>query len=139
MSIVRDDVATPWGQCIDCGCGTRSHELEPAEYEVYTAEAVRHASDIYASVEYEEVEEVDRYEMITEAVVMCHKCWVARQDKFRIFVQKKWSEWSSDPVTHVVPIKRAVNTQVYYGYEDEKTIEALKKLAKLLKEAALDG
>jgi len=139
MGIVRDDVATPWGLCIDCGCGTRSHELEAAEYEVYTAEAVRHASDIYASVEYEEVEEIDRYEMITEAVVMCHKCWVARQDKFRAFVQKKWELWSGDPVTHVTAIKRAVNTQVYYGYEDEKTIEALKKLAKLLKEAALDG
>jgi|TARA_B100001094_G_scaffold272005_1_gene277593 hypothetical protein len=42
-------------------------------------------------------------------------------------------------ILHAVEIKKAVNTQVAYDFEDEKTIAALKNLASQLKEAALDG
>lgn len=139
MGIVREDLSTPWGKCVDCGCGTRSHELEPAEYEIFTTEAIVGHSDIYASVEWEDVEDVEKYERVMDAVVMCHKCWMAKQSKFVAFIKKRFESWRDEPALHVADIKHAVNTQIYYDYDDEQTIAALKILAKKLKEAALDG
>ena len=138
-TIIRDDVNTPYGRCTDCGCKTRSHVLEPAEYEIYKSEVILGSSDVYASEGWEEVEEVDKYEMVIEATVMCHKCWCIKQDKFAERIKAKYELWMDKTVFHAAEIKKAVNTQIAYDFEDDKTILALKNLAKQLKEAALDG
>ena len=109
-TVVRDDVSTPYSRCIDCGVKTRSHVLEPAEYEIYKGEGILGSSDVYASEGWEEVEEVDKYDL-----------------------------WMDKTVLHAAEIKKAVNTQIAYDFEDDKTILALKNLARQLKEAALDG
>jgi hypothetical protein len=138
-TVTRDDVRPKYGKCVSCGTGTRSHVLEPAEYEIIKQEVLVDESDVYSNDQWEEYEEVERYEMAIEAVVMCHRCWVSKQEVFASFIKDKFEEWKGDVISHSNSIKKAINTQVYYDYEDEKTIKALKILAKKIKEAALDG
>ena len=138
-TVTRDDVSAPYSRCVDCDCKTRSHVLEPAEYEIYTEEVIVGTSDSHASKGWEDVDEVDKYEMVVEPRVICHKCWVIKQTKFANLVEKRYSTWMDKTILHAVEIKKAVNTQVAYDFGDEKTIAALKNLASQLKEAALDG
>ena len=77
--------------------------------------------------------------MVIEPRLVCHKCWLIKQSKFSKLVEKRYSIWMDKTILHAVEIKKAVNTQVAYDFEDEKTIAALKNLASQLKEAALDG
>lgn len=137
-TIVRDDVSTPWGECKKCGVGTRSHELEPAEYEIYIEEVIVGSADAYSAKQWEDVEEVEKYELAVEALVMCHRCWRDLQESFVKMVKRNFTKWSEDIKSHVNPVKKAVNTQVYYDFNDAQTIDALKILAKKLKEASLD-
>ena len=138
-TVTRDDVSTPYGRCSDCECKTRSHLLEPAQYEIYKAEEITRSADIFAADGWEEVEEVERYEMVIEPKVLCHKCWVVKQQQFALLVKKKYEVWMKETILHSSEIKKAVNTQVAYDFKDDKTISALKNLARQLKEAALDG
>ena len=138
-TVTRSDVNAQYSRCVDCGCPTRSHVLEPAEYEIYKAEVISGTSDIYSSQGWEEVDEVDKYEMVVDATVMCHACWVVKQGQFAKLVQTKYDLWMDKTILHSAEIKKAVNTQVAYDFEDDKTIAALKNLATQLKEAALDG
>ena len=138
-TVTRDDVNTPYGRCCDCECKTRSHLLEPAEYEIYKAEEITRSADIFAADGWEEVEEVEKYEMVIEPKVLCHKCWVVKQTQFASLVKKKYDVWMKETILHAPEIKKAVNTQVAYDFKDDKTISALKNLARQLKEAALDG
>jgi len=113
--------------------------LEPAEYEIYKAEVISGTSDIYSAQGWEEVDEVEKYEMVTEPSVMCHGCWLVKQGKFADLVKTKYDLWMDKTILHAAEIKKAVNTQVAYDFEDDKTIAALKNLATQLKAAALDG
>lgn len=136
--MVREDVSTPWGECKNCGVGTRSHELEAAEYEVVLEEVIVGTADAYAANQWEDVDEVEKYEMVLEAVVMCHRCWVNVQSSFVKMVKENFEQWSGEVKAHATAIKRVINTQVYYEFTDKQTIDALKILAKKLKEASLD-
>ena len=137
-TVTRDDVNAPYSRCVDCECKTRSHILEPAEYEIYKAEVISGVSDIYSAQGWEEVDEVEKYDMVLEAVVMCHRCWGNVQSSFVNMVKKNFEQWSAEVKPHATAIKRAINTQVYYDFTDKQTIDALKILAKKLKEASLD-
>jgi len=137
-TMVREDVSTPWGECKNCGVGTRSHELEPAEYEVFLEEVIVGTSDTYSAKQWEDVDEVEKYDMVLDAVVMCHRCWSNVQSSFVNMVKKNFEQWSAEVKPHATAIKRAINTQVYYDFTDKQTIDALKILAKKLKEASLD-
>ena len=53
-------------------------------------------------------------------------------------VKSNFTKWSEDIKSYVNPVKKAVNTQLYYDFSHLQTIEALKILAKKLKEASLD-
>ena len=138
-TVTRDDVNTPYSRCVDCGCKTRSHVLEPAEYEIYTEEVIVGTSDSHASKGWEDVDEVDKYEMVVEPRVICHRCWLIKQSRFAKLVEKRYSIWMDKTILHAVEVKKAINTQVAYEFEDDKTIAALKNLATQLKEVALDG
>lgn len=137
-TIVRDDVRTPFGECKNCGVPTRSHELEPAEYEVFVEEVIVGTADTYSAKQWEDVEEIEKYELAVDALVMCHRCWSDVQSSFVKMVKRNFDKWSEDIKSHVNPVKKAVNTQIYYDFSDAQTIEALKILAKKLKEASLD-
>jgi len=138
-TIVRDDVKAKFGPCEGCEAWTRSHVLEPAEYEIIKEEVIVASADVYAAEQWEDVEEVERYDMVLDAIVMCHRCWTERQERFAKFVKKHFEDWRDNISTHHNAVKKAINTQIYYDYNDEKTIAALKILAKAIKEASLDG
>ena len=137
-TIVRDDVSTPWGECKNCGVGTRSHELEPAEYEIFIEEVIVGTADLHSAKQWEDVEEIEKYELVMDALVMCHRCWSDLQESFVKMVKRNFTKWSEDISSYVNPVKKAINTQVYYDFGHTQTIEALKILAKKLKEASLD-
>lgn len=138
-TIVRDEVRAKHGPCEGCGVRTRSHVLEPAEYEIIKEEVIVGSSDVHAGKGWEDVEEVERYDMVLDALVMCHHCWTGRQERFAKFVKRRFEEWRDDIPAHHNAVKKAINTQIYYDYTDDTTIQALKILAKSVKEAALDG
>ena len=113
--------------------------LEPAEYEIYKQEVIVGMSDENASEQWEDVEQVEKYDMVIDPVVMCHKCWLQKQGEFAKLVSKNNPKWSKDVIVNATAIKRAVNTQVYYEFDNQETVSTLKELAKQLKEAALDA
>lgn len=138
-TVIRDDVAPVWSKCKSCGVGTRSHTLEPAEYEIYRQEVIVGQSDEFAADQWEDVEEVEKYEMVIEPVVMCHRCWTDLQEKFVKRVNKNYQKWLDGVIEHQVAIRKTINTQVYYDFKNEEATSKLKNLAKKLKESALDG
>ena len=54
-------------------------------------------------------------------------------------VQANYERWMGDILAKSSSVKKAVNTQIYYDFEDPKTIAALKNLAQELKEVATRG
>ena len=138
-TVTRDDVSTPYSRCRDCNCKTSSYVIETAEYEIYKEEVIVGMADENAAEQWEDVEEVEKYDMVIDPVVICHKCWLQKQEEFAKLVKKNSPKWSKDVIVNATAIKRAVNTQVYYEFDNEETVNTLKGLAKQLKEAALDA
>jgi|SaaInlStandDraft_1057018.scaffolds.fasta_scaffold95412_2 hypothetical protein len=79
-TVTRDDVNAPYGKCIDCGCKTRSHVLEPAEYEIHIAEG-RMGPAHNRNQSHSEVNDSEVFEMVVGPKVLCHKCWLIKQSK----------------------------------------------------------
>ena len=113
--------------------------LEPAEYDIYVEEVIVGSSDAYAAQGWEDVDEVEKYEQVLEPVVMCHACWKSMEESFCSMIQSNYEAWMGDILGKSSAIKKAVNTQIYYSFEDPKTIAALKNLAQELKEVATRG
>ena len=134
--ITRDDVATPYAKCIVCSKGTRSHVLERAKYAEYVGERVVDQSDEFSGgQDWEEVEEVVKFALAEDAVVMCHGCWVEHQKTFCDLVESNFSKWREAPLEHAHAIRKCVATMDYYQFDDKATIEALSILTKKMKEA----
>jgi len=136
-TVTRDDVVTPYGRCRDCECKTRSHLLEAAEYEIFITDGYR--APVNRVQAFSDAIDVEEYEMVTEPVVLCHKCWVDKQAKFARLIETNYQLWMDETILHVASVKKAVNTLIAYEFDDPKTIAALKNLATKLKEDALDG
>lgn len=135
--IIRPEISTRAGPCTSCGKKTRSHELEPAEYEEYMQEVVVRSSDQYQSREgWEDVEEQLRSELVVDALVMCHDCWSEKQATFRAKIQKRFPKWIEEPIQNAALIRKSMETLKYYDFHDSQTIDKLSKLVRSLKEAA---
>lgn len=133
--VIRDDVSTPEAKCIVCTVRTRSHVLEQAKYSEYLEEQIVARSDDYASKEWEEVgDEILKYRQSETAVVMCHKCWIKKQDEFCVLVEKNFTQWRGAPLTYAHAIEKCAATMHYYQFEDAKTKEALGILVMKIKE-----
>ena len=131
----RTEVATPEAPCKSCTVRTRSHVLERAKYVEFEEEVIVGKSDDFASNSWEEVEEITKFEMAEEAVVMCHKCWLKRQEEFSEFLGKKLLTWGSDPAMYVPAIKKAIQTVNYYEFDDVELKSHIKAIRKALVEA----
>jgi hypothetical protein len=79
-TVTRGDVGAPYGRCIDCDCKTRSHVLEPAEYEIHIAEG-RMGPAHNRNQSHSEVNDSEVFEMVVGPKVLCHKCWLIKQSK----------------------------------------------------------
>ena len=143
--IERPDIKGDFVPCVECSSMTRSHRLESPRYEEYEEvwedelEEYQGRKKQEEEAEAEEEEVVIRYRLVDAQVCMCHKCWLVKQAKFADLVKIKYELWMDKTILHAAEIKKAVNTQIAYDFEDDTTIHALKNLAKQLKEAALDG
>jgi hypothetical protein len=137
--IIRPEIRTRSGPCVECKKKTRSHELEPAEYEEYMQEVIVNRSDVQAGKGWEDVEEELRSEIAIEPVVMCHGCWTSKQESFGLRMSGKFSEWTENPIANAAPIRKSMETLKYYGFDDVDIINMITKLVKKLKAAALNG
>ena len=135
--IIRPEISTRAGPCTNCGKKTRSHELEPAEYEEYMQEVIVGSSDQYQSRKgWEDFEEQLRSEIVVDALVMCHGCWSEKQTTFSTKIQKGSPKWMEDPVLNAAAIRKSMETLKYYDFDDSQLIDTLTKLVRSLKEAA---
>jgi hypothetical protein len=137
--ITRPELGTRSGPCIECQKKTRSHELEPAEYEEYRQEVVVKRSDEFSNNKWEDVEEEIRSEIAIEPVVMCHGCWVIRQNRFANKISTNYNGWNEDVISNSALIRKAMSTLQYYDFENKETIQKIKSLVKKLKGVAFNG
>lgn len=131
--MTRDSVATPWSVCKSCGKGTRSHVLEPAKYEEFIAEEIIGQSDEFASKAWEEVDEVVKYRLATEPIVLCHVCWDEQQIKLERLVEESIDKWLERPIFYANRIHAIIDTCSYYKFE--KLDFHCKRLLNSIKEA----
>lgn len=117
--LTRDDVSTPYSNCTSCKKPTRSHVLEPAKYEQYVEEVVIDSSDEYANKQWEEVDEVTKYRKNSDAIVVCHTCWVNRLKEIQKTIKKNLQKWSEDPMGNAGKIQIIAEICHYYKFKQE--------------------
>tara|TARA_B100001094_G_scaffold263012_1_gene264429 strand:+ start:197 stop:610 length:414 start_codon:yes stop_codon:yes gene_type:complete len=129
----RDDVATKYGRCVTCSRDTRSHVLEKAKYEEYTAEVVTARSDDYANSSWEETEEVTKIRQATEAVVACHSCWLKRHEEIKEMLVKDYQKWEKNPQKYFSKIHMV--TEICHAYDFPTELKAMRYLISIMKES----
>ncbi len=136
IRVIREDIATPYDECNICGRPTRSHVLEPAIYDEFKAEEVVDKSDDYANNQWEEVEEVTKYRLAKNPVVLCHRCYVIQEEKLTKMIDNNYDRWMGDPVKYIARIHTIAETHKYYKFTGDlesrvKTlVEAVKGTSK---------
>ena len=117
--VIREGVATPYGACNLCKRPTRSHVLEPAIYDEFKTEEVIGRADDYAAKQWEEVEEVVKYRLAKNAIVLCHGCYVEQERKLAAMVDRNYERWMENPTSYVARIRTIAETYKYYKFEGE--------------------
>ena len=110
--------SVPTGRCIECNRKTRSHVIEPPEYNKYLQEVIVAQSDDFASKKWEEVDEVEKWERVKEAVVMCHACWLGKRDETFSQLEKKCDEWVENPLPNMQRLKSFLTKWEKFGFCD---------------------
>lgn len=126
----QPDWSVKYAKCIVCGTGTRSHILEMPEYEPYLQET--------RPREYEDeegVETVQKWEMVVEASVCCHRCWMDIRDKTFKKARKDIPEWVKEPLPNSQRIKSFLNKWVEYGFGVDEPDEEMNLAVEGLKES----
>lgn len=100
-----------YAKCVFCGTGTRSHILEMPEYEPYLQETRPRKFE-----EEKDVETVQKWEMVREASVCCHACWVDYRHKTFKQARKDIPEWVKEPLSNSQRIKSFLSKWVEYGF-----------------------
>lgn len=126
--VVRTEVATPYGKCVVCTTGTRSHVLEPAEYDQYEEEVAVAHSDDYASEAWEEVETITKFSLAIEPKVMCHKCWVKKQTSVVSLIDAHFDNWSASPATSMRHIVKSLKVVNYLSLEKDLPTDIVAKI-----------
>jgi len=126
MRIVeRPDVKGGYVPCVNCGCGTRSHVLETAEYEEYEEvweEELEEYQHRKKKVDEEEEETVViRYRLHSQKTCMCHRCWLNKKEKAVKFMNKHKETWISEPTSYMTRIKKFLKSWNYYGFDKDLT------------------
>ncbi len=93
--------AVPYSKCIECGTGTRSHVLKPPVYEAYLQETrprrIGETDD--------DVPAVEKHELVEDAEVVCHKCWLKLRDKTFNQLKRDSGKWIEEPLPNSQRIK----------------------------------
>jgi uncharacterized protein Yka (UPF0111/DUF47 family) len=113
------DVATPYSTCKVCDKPTRSHVLEPAQYEEFTVEAVINQSDDYANKRWEEVEEVVKARKAADPIVLCHTCWLSKNKELATIIESEFDVWMDDTMGSINRIHSIAHSCKYYQFSGE--------------------
>lgn len=137
--VTRPEVRANTAKCLDCGVTTRSHVMELQEYEEYEEvwedDEIEEYQGRKKGVQEEEEENiVIRYQKVSDAVVMCHSCWVPKREKAIKFAEKKIEEWEKDPASHMRRINKFLKQWRYYAFDEVESPEVV-----LRAETALEG
>lgn len=128
MKVVkREGVNAPYGKCVECGTGTRSHVLEYPDYEEYEEQVFRDLEEYQAAKKGEEPEEdaefIVKYRRLSEPEVMCHKCWVIQREKAVKFLNKHKDNWSADLATYMTKVRKFLKDWKYFDFSSlENTV-----------------
>ena len=119
-----------YSKCITCGTGTRSHVLELPEYEAYLQET--------RPREYEDeegVETVKKWEIVKEASVVCHKCWMVLREKTFMQIERDVPGWMEEPLSNSQRIKSFLTRWVEYGFGEDEIDEQMNEKIEQLRES----
>jgi len=102
MKVVkRANVNSPYGDCVECNAGTRSHVLEYPDYEEYEQEIPDDLEEFQGRKKYSLIDEdpkvIIKYQRLNDATVICHKCWTIQRIKAVKFLNDKSKEWEDIP------------------------------------------
>lgn len=127
MKIVkREGIKAPYGTCIDCGVGTRSHVLEYPDYEEFEEEIPEELQEFQGRKKFDDDEDPEviiRYRRLTEPEVMCHRCWVQHREKAVTFLNKNKDKWDEDIAINMTKIRKFLNDWGYFDFSGlEKTV-----------------
>ena len=141
--VTRDNVRGPSGDCKGCGATTRSHILEPAQYEEYELVTGAEQEEYQASYKEDTGEdEVEiRYMLLERPTVMCHKCWIRFRDDQIAALDESYDEWMADPLGSSPHIKMFLKRWKYHQFaheSEEHVLEKVKAIANAIKEAMLN-
>ena len=130
MKVVkREGIKAPYGICIDCGVGTRSHVLEYPDYEEFEEEIPEELQEYQGRKKFDDEEDPEviiRYRRLTEPEVMCHRCWVQHREKAVTFLNKNKDKWFEDLATHMTKVRKFLNDWKYFDFSGlEKTVVPL--------------
>lgn len=114
--------AVPYGICVGCGVGTRSHCLTPPEWERIEQEVVVNESDDYATDQWEETETVVKWVRTVEPEVMCHKCWISTLDKMQKKLHQSKEAWETDIESNKLEIQKYLKEYKLYGYKEHNEV-----------------
>ena len=141
--VTREGVRGPAGNCKGCGKISRSHILEPAQYEEYEIATDSEEEEYRASYEEETGEdEVElRYMLLERPTVMCHGCWVRFKDDQVSALEGAYDEWIANPISASPHIKMFLKRWKYHKFSHETEEHVLSKVADVqnaIKEALLN-
>jgi len=105
--------------------------LEPAEYDEYDEEIAVGHSDDFASTEWEEVDTVTKYALAIDATVMCHRCWLKKQNALIRVVETHFNDWCASPGTSIRHIVKSLKVVNYLSLEKEMPSETITKVNQL--------
>jgi len=122
--VTRTEVATPEAKCVKCTVRTRSHVLELAKYEEYEETIEDDKLEDFQGrkkddEEEEEPEVVIKYDLITDAVVICHKCWVVVREDTCKSLDGNIQQWLDSPMDNLVNIKKFLKKWNQYEFSSE--------------------
>jgi hypothetical protein len=121
MKVVKlPEVKSPYGKCVECGVGSRSHVLEYPDYEEYEVQ-VCHDREEYQAAQRgddpgEDAEYEVRYQRLTEPEVMCHRCWVIQREKAVNFLIKNTDKWAEDMPNNISKIRKFLKDWQYFDF-----------------------
>ena len=141
--VTREGVRGPAGSCKGCGKKSRSHVLEPAQYEEYEIATLPEQEEYKANFEEENgEEEIElRYQLLECPTVMCHGCWLRFRESQIVALEETYEEWVADPISSSPHIKMFLKRWKYHQFAHEAEEHVLSKVADIrnaIKEALLN-
>ena len=131
--VERPEVNVQAGPCKVCSVSTRSHIVRPPLYEEYTAEEIIGESDEYATKSWIETEEIVKYRLVEDAIVLCHKCWAPLMDKAIKKLANNFDRWCNDVGANMQTIRSFLRNWDDYGFGNEGEVEQVKELKKAVR------